>query len=768
MRIVARALAGVLVLAPVCVARAQVLGDEPLGFEGRKVGGNVPGWFVPTAGFKAEVTDKQPAEGARCAMLFRSGPDQEAPFGNMMQMIGAGPYRGLRVALKAKVRVEAGDGEQPRGQMWLRVDRSGGETGAFDNMDDRPIRPGDWIEAVIEADIAEDAQNLALGFMSMGGATVFIDSISLTIDGEAREAQPPSPPRALSERGLENVVAASRLFSYVRFFDASDQAVGVRAWDHVAVAAIDAAEPAGDAEDLARRLAEAFGPIAPMLQVWPGAPEDAPPMPAIPEGTTEVVFWKHVGAGNIDAVGPTGTYSSSVERRGLEGPPTPASHAAMFVVKPLGGGVCCRLMLQTYRNAEGTLPRGTTPEPWAMPGRNPALTARNRSTRLAGVAVAWGVMQHFYPYFDVVETDWDAALTDALAKAARDADEIEYFRTLREMIARLHDGHGGVYKDSMMSGPYFPLALAWAGPDLVVAGLGDSVAPEIAIGDILVSIDGRSAEACGQEVSHRISAATEGWRRANSARCIAWDLPTNDPANVVLRHPEGDEYAVQLARTAAPPENALTKKRPADGSEPAPGVVYFNLAGAPSSALAAVMDKLKAADGIIFDMRGYPAEAAYEVIQHLIDQTANSARWNVPVITRPDREGWDWRTDGRWNMPPLEPRLRQPIVFMTYGGAISYAESIMGIVEHYRLGEIVGSTTAGTNGNVNPFQLPGGFLVAWTGMKVLKHDGSQHHGVGIPPTVAVEPTAKGIAEGRDEVLEKAVEVIVGKIEATKE
>ena len=64
----------------------------------------------------------------------------------------------------------------------------------------------------------------------------------------------------------------------------------------------------------------------------------------------------------------------------------------------------------------------------------------------------------------------------------------------------------------------------------------------------------------------------------------------------------------------------------------------------------------------------------------------------------------------------------------------------MGIVEAYRLGEIVGETTAGTNGDVNPFTLPGGYTIYWTGMKVLKHDGSRHHGVGVRPTVPVPPT----------------------------
>jgi C-terminal processing protease CtpA/Prc len=83
----------------------------------------------------------------------------------------------------------------------------------------------------------------------------------------------------------------------------------------------------------------------------------------------------------------------------------------------------------------------------------------------------------------------------------------------------------------------------------------------------------------------------------------------------------------------------------------------------------------------------------------------------------------------------------------------------MSFIEHYKLAEIVGQSTAGANGNVNPFAIPGGFRVTWTGMKVTKHDGSQHHLVGIQPTIPMERTIAGIREGRDELLEKALEVI---------
>ena len=82
----------------------------------------------------------------------------------------------------------------------------------------------------------------------------------------------------------------------------------------------------------------------------------------------------------------------------------------------------------------------------------------------------------------------------------------------------------------------------------------------------------------------------------------------------------------------------------------------------------------------------------------------------------------------------------------------------MGIVEAYKLGAIVGDTTAGTNGNVAPIQLPGGFRILFTDMQVIKHDGSRQLGVGIRATVPAARTQRGIAVGRDE---KAIAVANG-------
>jgi C-terminal processing protease CtpA/Prc len=75
---------------------------------------------------------------------------------------------------------------------------------------------------------------------------------------------------------------------------------------------------------------------------------------------------------------------------------------------------------------------------------------------------------------------------------------------------------------------------------------------------------------------------------------------------------------------------------------------------------------------------------------------------------------------------------------------------------------VVGSQTAGADGNVTPmFNLPGGISTVFTGLGVYYPDGKETQRIGIVPDVVVKPTIKGISEGKDEVLDKAMEIITG-------
>ena len=73
---------------------------------------------------------------------------------------------------------------------------------------------------------------------------------------------------------------------------------------------------------------------------------------------------------------------------------------------------------------------------------------------------------------------------------------------------------------------------------------------------------------------------------------------------------------------------------------------------------------------------------------------------------------------------------------------------------------IVGSTTAGADGNLSRLYLPGGLHTGISGIGVYYPNGDETQRIGIIPDVVVEPTIQGVKEGRDELLEAAIKIIL--------
>jgi hypothetical protein len=174
-----------------------------------------------------------------------------------------------------------------------------------------------------------------------------------------------------------------------------------------------------------------------------------------------------------------------------------------------------------------------------------------------------------------------------------------------------------------------------------------------------------------------------------------------------------------------------------------------------------VMDRLASAPGIVFDVRSRP-NSNHEVLSHLVTQLDATSAWEaIPLIVRPYSASTpvSWEETSSWNMPLLnikQPRILGRIAFLSGPRAISYAESVLALISHYRLGEIVGSATAGTNGDIAQIGEPTGCRTVFTGRRVTNHDGSQFHLIGVLPTIPASRTVAGVRDGRDEILDSAL------------
>jgi len=746
-----------LVGAPQLISQSSLV-NSPIGqshplnldFEQGTLGQVPEGWTCPTTNYAAELTAERPKSG-KYAVVLQSKEDVTAAssFGNLMQAIDATSFRGRRVRFRASVRVESGG----RAQLWMRVDRAAEKPGFFDNMMNRPIMAGEWREYEIIGDVDEDATVLNIGMILPGKGKAWLDAVSVEDLGKLVVRS--DPPRALSGHGLDNLVAFTRLLGYVRHFHPSDEAAETK-WDAFAVEGVLAVESAKNADELADRLGAIFRGVAPTVRVFPTARPAPNPAELTPPANTsglEIVWWKHRGFG--PGTRQNATYHS--ERVRAPFVDTSASPSSPDPRKPftadLGGGVSCIVPLALFADAKGTLPHAAQP-----PQSQNSLvkySGNDRATRLADVALAWNVLQHFYPYFDVVKTDWPRALKEALTSAGTDENENAFVNTLKRMVAQLHDGHGNVFRPGERE-IIVPVIFGWVEGRLVITDVAASGANGLQPGDIVLTVNGKPAGEALAEREALISGATPQWRRYVALLSLATGAKDSE-LKLEVQGEDGQTRSVVVRYTLEARD--LNETRPPKISELKPAIFYIALDRIKDEEFQSALPQLEKAKGIIFDLRGYPSVSPM-VISHLIDAPVQSARWMVPIITQPDHLNIvDYDTGGRWDLKPIAPRLKAKIAFLTDGRAISYAESYMGIVEAYRLAEIVGEPTAGTNGDVNRFTLPGNYIIVWTGMKVLKHDGSQHHGVGIKPTVPVSRTIKGVREKRDEQLEKAVEVV---------
>ncbi|MEP6730986.1 MAG: PDZ domain-containing protein, partial [bacterium] len=330
-----------------------------------------------------------------------------------------------------------------------------------------------------------------------------------------------APPRTLTPRELGNVTAFANALGYIRFFHPTDAAVRVN-WDAFAVRGIRAVQGATSDDSLALALASVFAPITSNVR-FASSGASLPTTIPKPAAATHVVFWRHLGVG-----WPSGRDSPMLnlyhsERvvaplRDIGGPVTlppdsvgvtvslpPVPDPAHPMIAALGGGVTMSMPVALYMHADFVEEGLREPSPsMAMERFEPS----DRATRLADVALAWSLFQHFYPYFDVVHTDWPAALDAALRSAATDVDGTAFHSTLRRLTAALHDGHGYVNRESVPFQKHDVVFTRVEGRVLVSATGDSAVASGLRVGDEVLAVDDVPVQAKLDELSTMAAGAT--------------------------------------------------------------------------------------------------------------------------------------------------------------------------------------------------------------------------------------------------------------------
>jgi C-terminal processing protease CtpA/Prc len=389
--------------------------------------------------------------------------------------------------------------------------------------------------------------------------------------------------------------------------------------------------------------------------------------------------------------------------------------------------------------------------------------------RLLGAFRIWSIFEWFSPYRHLMDPGWDTMLEQALLNFSAARNAREYHLAVAEMVAHVNDTHSQTSSTVLTEfwGIAAPaLALRPVEGKAVVVAITDESARSsgIAVGDVIVSVDGERTEERLSRMARYISASTpQALRRDSVNRLLRGS--ENSTARVRVVKADGREQETTLERRASflPGTTATIA---ADVFRLLPGNIgYIDLRLLKNYQVQGVFDALKDTIGLVFDMRGYPNDTRYAVARQLIKttQTVTTSWPYVRVLFEP---GTETRQD------LLEAPLRIEASAAPYAGktlmliddrAQSQSEATAELLRQVHGTIFVGTATAGANGEGSNFPVPGGLSIGLTGIGIIRADGTTMQRVGIRPDVEVAPTLVGIRSGRDEVLERAVAYLTSSV-----
>jgi C-terminal processing protease CtpA/Prc len=403
----------------------------------------------------------------------------------------------------------------------------------------------------------------------------------------------------------------------------------------------------------------------------------------------------------------------------------------------------------------------------------PQMSFPSEEYRLLALFRFWNVINRFFPYKHLTDKPWDTVLTDFIPRFLENKNQLDYEMTIAEMVAHLQDTHGfvGPLKslDAHLGEFAPPIALRVASGKLTIARLLDenvALAAGVQVGDSIIAVD-------GVPIEQRIEYLSKFKSLSNSASAYRFIHPTalrglrDSTAKLRIEGSDGQIREVEMRRTAGLGSilSPLLRKTPVYQVLPN-GYGYIDLARLPLADAHKSVDAVMQTPGMIFDMRGYPNGVAWEIGPRLSQKrNFTVAQFRRPLYAATDFDDEDLEGSApdyffAQKMPAAKGAIyKGRVVVLINEDAISQSEHTCLFFEAATNVTFIGSETDGANGDVTNLVLPGAIYVAFSGHDVRHADGRQLQRVGIQPDLRVEPTPKGLRDGRDEVFEAAVKYL---------
>ncbi len=710
-----------------------------LSFETGPAGGSPAGWGgnLPETVF----LDGKVVHGGRWSARIERGSDSPRDFTAMSKSLPV-DFMGATMELRGFLRTED---VSDHAALWLRLN---GESGmlAIDTMQGRQLRgTTDWAEYSISLPVHKDANRVTFGALLSGAGKVWVDDLQLLVDGkpiwDVPKVEPPKTAldldhefdggsrivlNELTKVQIDNLATLGKVWGFLKYHHPR-VASGEYHWDYQLFRALPAVLAARDRVAANAALLEWITGLGTVGPCKPCANLDENRLHLRPE-----LEW--------------------IADEALLGTELSKKLRSIHENRPAGK--------QFYVS----LTRGAGNPSFDHELSYGGIKLPDAAFQLLGLYRFWNIIEYWFPYRDVVGEDWDGVLAQFIPRIALAKDTQDYQRELMALIARANDTHANLWSSMRVQPPaghcQLPVNVRFVENRAVVTGYAAEAGKGAGLkaGDVITDLDGAPVSKLVERWAPYYAASNEPTR----LRDMAWSLTRGDCDRDVAVRGRRDGEAFELTAKRLPLDS-LTPKRTHD----LPGetfrllsdqVAYLKLSSVKVADVHRYIDLAAKTKGLIIDIRNYPSEfVVFALGSLLVEKETEFVRFTNGDLSNPGAFQWV-RTLSLKSQKPHYPGRVLILVDETTQSSAEYTSMAFRASPRAM---VVGSTTAGADGNVSRFPLPGGLRTMISGIGVFYPDKRPTQRVGILPDVEVKPTIAGIRAGRDEVLEEALRQILG-------
>lgn len=373
----------------------------------------------------------------------------------------------------------------------------------------------------------------------------------------------------------------------------------------------------------------------------------------------------------------------------------------------------------------------------------------------------WNVIEYYAPNRSLTLHPWEEVLTSYIPRMGVETDPVRFSRLYFRLIRELNDGHAYAPIEMLFGQRMLPVWPLQAEGRLFVGYSGDSLLER---GDEVVAID-------GEPISERLELLRDYASRSNEASLRQalryYGLCTRRDTAEVVRRRAG---VCDTLRVATVPYGSVSPLYdPAQLEQPpfrllADSVGYIYAGTFSCEHLAEVGQTLPRTRALIIDLRTYPQNMDF-TLTALISRSLRTepvVAWQMvhPTLALPGlffrQEQWlyeGFEEGAERCTQPYKGRVILLVDEITQSNPEFQAMALQSCPQTLT----IGSPTSGADGDIVWIPLPGQ-LTSFSGIGTLYPDGTQTQTVGVRLDIEVLPTAEGVQAGRDEVLERALEL----------